>query len=117
MIDPKGNRTDFEWSPDHGQILKETRPADENGVRPETTYSYTAFTGFDGAIFHLLTAKTEKISATTTTTTTFEYDSANRFVLKSSVADSGGLALRTCFKFDATGNLISKTDPKAGPCT
>lgn len=117
MIDPKGHRTDFEWSPDHGQILKEIRPADENGVRPETTYSYTAFTGIDGAIFHLLTAKTEKISATTATTTTFEYDSANRFVLKSSVADSGGLNLRNCFKFDAAGNLISKTDPKAGPCT
>lgn len=114
VTDPKGNRTDFDWSPIHGQLLKETRPPDSDGVRPETTYAYTAFTGVDAATFYLLTSKTEKVSATAATTTTYEYDTSNRFVLKATVVDAGGLNLRTCYKFDAVGNLISKTEPKAG---
>lgn len=113
-IDPKGNRTDYTWSPTHGQLLTETKPTDPAGLRPLTTYDYTPFPGVDGATFYLLTSKIEKIDATNTTTTTYEYNTANKFVLKSQVVDSGGLALRTCFKFDATGNLISKTEPKAG---
>lgn len=113
-IDAKGNQTDFTWSSVHGQILTETRPADGNGVRPVTTYGYTAYTGTDGATFYLLTSKQEKIDASNSTTTAYEYDASNHWVLKSLVTDSGGLALRTCFKFDAIGNLISKTEPRAG---
>lgn len=114
VIDPRGNRTDYTWSTLHGQMLTETKPADAAGVRPVTTLGYTAFTGTDGATFHLLTSKQEKIDATTTTTTTFEYDATNHWSLKSQIVDSGGLGLRTCFKFDAVGNLISMTEPRAG---
>lgn len=114
-IDARGNRTDYTWSGTHGQLLTETKPADANGVRPVTTYGYTAFTGVDGATFYLLTSKQEKIDATNTTTTTWAYNgAAAKFTLKEQVVDSGGLSLRTCFKFDAAGNLISKTEPKAG---
>ncbi|MEM9592294.1 MAG: hypothetical protein AAF967_13330, partial [Pseudomonadota bacterium] len=40
VTDASGNRTDFEYSPTHGGILKQTAPADASGVRPETRYSY-----------------------------------------------------------------------------
>jgi YD repeat-containing protein len=121
VIDAKGNRTNYTWSATHGQLLTETGGfnaagscALAGGVCPVTTYTYTAFTGVDGATFYLLASKQETISSGVTTTTTYEYDTANKFVLKSQVVDTGGLALRTCFTFDATGNLISKTEPKAG---
>lgn len=115
VIDPKGNRTDYTWSATHGQMLTETKPADANGIRPLTTYGYTAFTGVDGATFYLLTSKQEAIDATSTSTTTWAYNgAAAKFTLREQVVDSGGLSLRTCFKFDAAGNLISKTEPQAG---
>ena len=34
--------------------------------------------------------------------------------VKEQVVDKGGLSLRTCFKFDSAGNLISTTEPNAG---
>jgi YD repeat-containing protein len=114
VVDAKGARTDYEWSGVHGQLTKETGPADINGVRPVTAYGYSAYTGVDSAVFYLLTSKIETISSGVTTTTAYEYDTANKFVLKSSVVDSGGLSLRICYKFDPAGNLISKTEPKAG---
>jgi YD repeat-containing protein len=113
-IDPKGNRTDYTWNATHGQVETITGPADSAGVRPLTTFGYSAFTGVDSATFYLLTSKVEKISASQSTTTTYEYDTTNKFVLKSSVVNSAGLALRSCYKFDPSGNLLSKTDPKAG---
>jgi YD repeat-containing protein len=114
VVDTKGARTDYEWSGVHGQLTKETGPADINGVRPVTGYGYSAYTGVDSAVFYLLTSKVETISSGMTTTTAYEYDTANKFVLKSAVVDSGGLSLRTCYKFDPAGNLISKIEPKAG---
>jgi YD repeat-containing protein len=114
VVDAKGARTDYEWSGVHGQLTKETGPADINGVRPVTGYGYSAYTGVDSAVFYLLTSKVETISSGMTTTTAYEYDTANKFVLKSAVVDSGGLSLRTCYTFDPAGNLISKTEPKAG---
>lgn len=121
VIDANGNRTDYSWSATHGQLLTETTGLNSSdvcalsgGVCPTTTYGYTAFTGTDGAIFYLLTSKQEKIDATATRTTTWGYNgAAAKFTLKEQVVDSGGLSLRTCFKFDATGNLISKTEPRA----
>jgi hypothetical protein len=77
-------------------------------------YEYGTFTGVSGETFYLLTAKVEKIGTTQTLRTEYEYDPANKFVLKSLVVDPGGLALRSCFKFDNVGNLISKTEPSAG---
>lgn len=120
-IDAKGNRATYTWSATHGQLLTQTTGLNAagtcalaGGTCPTVTYGYTPFTGTDGASLYLLTSKQELISSGVTTTTTYEYDTANKFVLKSSVADSGGLSLRTCYKFDPIGNLISKTEPRAG---
>jgi hypothetical protein len=38
--DARGNITNYVWSDEHGGLLKETKPADVNGIRPETRYEY-----------------------------------------------------------------------------
>ena len=119
VVDPKGNRVSYTWDATHGGVLTESSGLNSSGVCalaggvcPVTTYGYTAFTGTDSATFYLLTSKQETISSGVTTTTTYDYDASNKFVLKSAVVDSGGLALRTCLKFDPVGRLISTTKPK-----
>ncbi len=119
MIDPRGFRTNYTWSSVHGGILSEQSGLNSSGactlaggVCPETTYQYSAFTGTDGANFYLPTAMTEKIDATSSVTTRYEYDAANKFVLKARIVDDGATELRTCFGYDAVGNMISQTEPK-----
>ena len=121
VVDAKGNRTNYAWDATHGGLLTETSGLNSagvcalaGGVCPVTTYGYTAFTGTDGASFYLLTSKQELIASGVTTTTSYEYDASNHWALKSSVVDNGGLSLRSCYKFDAIGNLISITTPRAG---
>jgi hypothetical protein len=130
-IDARGYRTNFTYCApsnsdctiDTGQVRRITSGLSDGGnctlgtVCPEATYGYSPFTGSDGATFYLLTSKIERINATQSTTTTYAYDTSNKFVLREVVADAGGLNLRTCFKFDASGNLLSKTAPKAGLTT
>ena len=117
-IDANGNRTDYEWSSSHGQLLSVSSAPDSSGVRPVTTYGYTNFTGVplyqgaETATFPLLVSKQEKIDGSNVTTTTYSYDTANKFTMTEMVVDSGGLSLRTCLKFDTSGNVISSTEPK-----
>lgn len=112
-IDNKSNRTDYEWSSVHGQLIKKSLPPDTNGVRPVITFGYSPFSGVDGGTFFLLTSTVETISPGVTTNTTYEYDTVNNFVLKSSVINGGGSTLRTCYGYDAKGNKISETSPRA----
>jgi len=37
----KLNETDYTYDPTHGGVLTKTLPADANGIRPKTTYTYT----------------------------------------------------------------------------
>ena len=94
-----------------GQPTRILGPADPTGLRPQIDLGYTSLAGVS-----LLTSKTEKISAARSTTTTYGYDASNKYVLSTAIVDGGGLALRTCFKFDTVGNLISVTDPRATMC-
>jgi hypothetical protein len=128
VIDAKGNRTNYTYCTpsnadctiDTGQIRKITTGLDTNGncavasVCPETTFGYSPFTGTDGSTFYLLTSKTEKVSSSRNLVANYSYDASNKFVLKEVLVDPNGLKLRTCFKFDSSGNLISKTEPNAG---
>lgn len=123
-IDPKGIRTNYTWNATTGLLETMTTGLDSagncllsGGTCPVTTFTYSDFTGFAGVVFKLLTAKTETIAAGQTVTTAYEYDVANKFVLKAMIVDPTGLNLRTCFRFDTAGNLISKTEPKAGLAT
>jgi len=38
----------------------------------------------------------------------------NNLRLRGTLVDEGGLALRTCYAYDALGNKISETRPRAG---
>jgi len=49
--DAKGFRTDYAYSPIHGGILTLTEPAQTNGIRPQTRYSYTSKNTGDGIIW------------------------------------------------------------------
>jgi YD repeat-containing protein len=105
-------QTDYSWSPTTGLLLSVTRPADDSGSRPVTSYGYTGYAGPDNSTFQLQTSVTQSIDATQSTTTTFAYDPANHFALREAVVAG---TLRTCFRFDAQGNLISRTEPR-GTC-
>jgi hypothetical protein len=118
MIDPRGFRSDYTWSSVHGGILSEKSGLDASGacalaggICPEKTYQYTAFTGTDGATFYLPTSVIEKIDATRSMTTSFEYDPTKKFVLKGKVENDGTQQLRTCYSYDSVGRLLSETNP------
>jgi hypothetical protein len=117
-VDPMLARTDYSWSSTHGELLGVTMPADLHGAHPVSTYGYSSFTGTDGGSFYLITSKVDQIDATHTATQTYGYDVGNKFVLKESTVTADSATLRTCYKFNAAGNLISKTDPSgtSGSC-
>lgn len=120
-IDAKGNRKSWTWDATHGQLLSQTAGLASGGsclmaggVCPQTSYGYTGFAALGGTTLQLPTTKVELIAAGNSTTTLFQYNTANKFTIRSVTTDDGGLTLRTCYSFDAGGNLTSKTDPKAG---
>jgi len=112
--DALNKTTNYTWNATTGNLTRVLKPAifsanDSSNIRPQTDASYTTLNGIS-----FLTGKTDKIDGTHSTTTTYGYDTANHYVLQTVVVDSGGLNLRTCLKYDALGNLVYKTDPKAG---
>lgn len=126
IIDPKGNRTTMTWSSTHGGILTQKSGLTSSGSCgivgsecPEMTYTYSSFSGTGGSIFYLPTSIVEKIDATRSVTTRFEYNASNKYVLKSKIVEGNGQSLRTCYEFDASGNLVSMTSPKGtgGSCS
>ena len=114
--DGRVRTTNYSWNGTTGQLSQILKPVDAAGVRPQTDFAYTGFTGTDGASISLLTLKTVKVSGTASEKTAFDYDTTNHLSLKTSTADPGGLGLRTCFKFDTVGNLPSTTDARATTC-
>lgn len=105
-----GHVTNYSWDA-NGNLTQILKPApDATGVRPQIDLTY------DTANPWLLLTKTEKIDSGRSVTTSYSYDSANKYVLSTATVDTGGLALRTCFKFDAIGNLVSTSDPRATTC-
>ncbi|KRA59860.1 hypothetical protein ASD79_10000 [Caulobacter sp. Root655] len=114
-VDAKNAATKLEWDAS-GTLSWIEPPLDANGGAPRTDYAYQSFTGTDGVAFMLLSGKTDRIGASQTLVTTYDYDTTNHFTWKSATVDPGHLNLRTCFKFDVVGNLIGTTDPRAGVC-
>jgi YD repeat-containing protein len=108
--------TNYTWNATTGQITQILKPADGAGLRPQTDFGYTAIAATDGGSISLLNSKTVKTSATASTVTAFAYDPSNHLSLKTATVDPSGLNLRTCFKFDAVGNLVSTTDPRGATC-
>ena len=138
-IDANGNVTDYSYSPVHGGILTETRPAGPNGVRPETRYQYVQrhawILGGSGGyvqaaspVWLLAATSTCRTSAATGNEaapcatpgdeirTTYDYgpDSGpNNLLLRGTVVTGGGLSARTCHGYDPRGRRISETGPGA----
>jgi YD repeat-containing protein len=138
VTDERGNTTEYTYDPVHGGVTSETLPAPTPGApRPQTRYTYAQrhawiSNGAGGYVqvsapVYVLTktslCKTGAASGTGCATsgdevvTTYDYgpDSGpNNLELRGAVVDQGGLNLRTCAAFDAAGNKLSETKPRAG---
>jgi YD repeat-containing protein len=136
--DPRGNTTTFTYDATHGGVLTETDPADSHGVQRVKRYAYVQRYAWvsDGAggyvhgaapMWLLSTEKSCNTSATSggacvagsgdEVTTTYDYgpDSGpNNLWLRGKVVTAGGVSLRSCIGYDAQGNAISQTSPRAG---
>lgn len=133
VIDAKGGQTDFEYSPVHGQILKETGPADASGVRLQKRYSYTLLyprvRNSSGALVnstpvYRLTAISTCKSATSTDPascvgsseeikTTYSYNSDNLLLTsQTQVLGDGSLSAATSYTYDNIGNVTSVDGPR-----
>lgn len=137
-IDARGNTTDYEYSTVHGGLLKETRPADANGVRPQTRYIYAqryawikaASGGYQQAATPIWVLTSEEHCTTSSATTsggctggandelTRNYDygansGPNNLLLLGEDETAYGWANRTCYTYDELGRRISETAPNA----
>jgi len=132
--DARGNRTDFTYDPTHGGVLTVTSPAQANGVRPQTRYTYGQFTpryNRNGSM-QLAAAPVWRLiqtSACTTTTscagtagevrTTFGYESSanpnNALLLSTTVAaGDNSLSATTTNTFNTRGDVETVDGPLAG---
>jgi hypothetical protein len=134
-IDALGNQFEYTYAQAHGGILTETGPA-VNGIRPQTRYAYAqrsawirnAAGSFVAALPVWVLAQKSycKTGAATSAgcsipgdevITSYDYgpnSGPNNLLLRGTVEDVGGLALRTCYQYDIYGNKISETAPRAG---
>lgn len=115
--------THYEWDDTTGLLTRIIGPAVvEGGPSPQTKLEYDDYPRpNNGGIVKLLGRKIDWILADKTVTTAYVYDPNNKLVLKSATtdqneADPNALSLRTCFQFDARGNLTGTTDPRATSC-
>lgn len=113
LTNPAGAITEYSWDDQTGLLTRIVKPADLDGRRPQIDATYEKLTGSD-ALF--LKEKTEKINAADTLITKYEYDTAKKFALKAVVLDAGGKNIRTCYGFDAKGDVASVTDARAASC-
>ncbi len=134
VTDPNGNETDYTYSSVHGGVSTETSPA-VNGVRPQKRYNYiqrnamiksgSGYVAMQPPIWVLAAEEYCKTTAGVGSgcaggnademRTTYDYGPTtgpNNLLLRGTVADSTGLALRTCYKYDQYGRKIAETQPK-----
>ncbi len=114
MTDPRSQVTNYTYTA-QGNPFTVTAPPDANGVRPSTTYEYTAYAPAGFPSFYLLTAQTSKITASRTVKNSTSYDAANKYVPQTSTVDAGTgmLNLVTTFTYDAIGNLTHTDGPRS----
>lgn len=134
ISDAKGNKTDYTYHPESGQIASITLPADKNGIRKKIRYKYEKkyakyFTssGSKTTSTSPIWLKTQErycINSATTSegsctgndefVTGFEYVHDNLLMTGMTVSSQVDYkTLRTCYQYDAYGNRIGETQPKA----
>ena len=136
IIDANHKITDYTWDPVHGGMLTMTRPADVNGVRPQTRYAYVQRTpwlknasGGYSAGAPIWKVASESYCRTSQSTgsgcsvagdevvTAYDYGpdaGPNNLLLRGSVVTADGTSHRTCYAYDPNGDRISQTTPGAG---
>jgi hypothetical protein len=140
ITDPEGNVTNITYSSDHGGVLKRTLPADADGVRPETRYTYgqryawtksgSSYVQASTPIWLLLSEEYCRTSAADVNgncaagssdevVTNYEYETGNastgsNLLLLGTAVTADGTTLRSCMSYDKWGRAISETQPKAG---
>jgi YD repeat-containing protein len=112
-VDAGHFQTDYGWDAATGLSTSETAPADATGLRPTVTYTYGSYAGASSSTIRLLNTKTQQIDATRSQITTFGYDNDIKLAPKEATVSGGDLTLRTCYKTDLVGNLISQTNPRS----
>lgn len=129
-------RTDYTYHDESGEVESVLAPPDQNGVRAQTTYTYTqryaSYKNSAGSIVSssspvwLLTEERTCTQGATTTNgcadptklvvTKYEYGEAtgaNNLWLTGVVTTANGKSRRACYKYDALGNQIAVTTPRA----
>ena len=138
--DARGNVTDIEYSTVHCGVLKQTLPADDNGVRPQTRYSYaqknawtksgSSFSQVADPVWVLASEEFCRTSAADANgncaagasdkvVTTYEYQEGNssrgsNVWLVGTAITADGTTLRSCISYDEYGRQTSETSPRAG---
>jgi hypothetical protein len=140
VTDARNNSTTYTYDPAHGGVLTETLPPPAPGApQPQKRYSYAqryawvsngagGYVHAASQIWVLTQMSFCKSGAPASggtgcatggdeVITTYDYgpDSGpNNLLLRGTLVDAGGLSLRTCMAYDAYGNKISETKPRAG---
>lgn len=139
--DGRGNETDYTYDPTHGGILTATLPADVNGIRPQTRYTYTqlyawvlsasgAYVQSAAPIWVLATESFCRTSAASPAGSTnpcltpgdqvvktYQYGPSsgpNNLFLRGVAVTADGATHLTCYDHDIYGNKSSETEPNAG---
>jgi hypothetical protein len=133
--DANGNWTNYTYHAPSGQVASITLPANKNGVRPETRYTYQQkyATYYDasgvltqGTSIWLKTSEEYCINSSAVdgncsggdeVVTAYEYEPKN-LLLKSMTVTAPDGVRRTCYRYDIYGNQIGVTTPNAnlGSC-
>lgn len=141
--DANGNQTDYEYDANSGQVTRVRLPADRNGVRAETRYTYepkyayykTSANGYQKAAspVYMLTRERKCLTSAMKAdgsgcmgdkddiVTDYDYgpdagpNNLNlRGVAVTAYVDGVAQVRRACYAYDAYGNRIGETKPKAG---
>jgi YD repeat-containing protein len=135
--DARGHTTDFTYDSTHGGVLTVTGPA-VGGIRPQKRFAYVqrhAWIKTSGGSYAQAGTPvwllSEERSCRTTATVggacsggsadevvvAYDYGPAsgpNNLLLRGKVVTADGVSLRSCYGYDAQGNRISETSPRAG---
>jgi YD repeat-containing protein len=138
--DAKGNQTDYEYDLVHGGLLRETSPPDASGIRSQKRNSYVqryawvknAGGGYSPSaspmwvlsqVSHCRAGAPAAsgvgcaLGSSDEVITTYDYgpnSGPNNLLVRGQVVTADGQSLRACYVYDALGNKISETTPRAG---
>ncbi|MDJ0758896.1 MAG: hypothetical protein QNJ19_05815 [Woeseiaceae bacterium] len=139
--DPRGNRTNFTYHPQSGQIKSRTLPPNSSGVRAKTVYNYATYYAHykkdsetieaaDSPIWLVSSERScqnsamnanDTCSGNDDVVTSYQYDYYNLYVKGVAVTAKNAQGTtetrRTCYEYDKLGNRIGEISPRANLAT